>query len=66
LGALFDALSTAPHAFDALKLGFPVQVFESMEEVRQAIRVAPSLGQFARRESAQASTSNSLSLTVLP
>lgn len=44
LSALFDALSTASHTFDAVKLQYPLKGFESIEEVRHAIRVAHSRG----------------------
>jgi hypothetical protein len=44
LGAFFDALSHEPHAFDAMKLQYPAPGFESIEDMRRAVRVAHARG----------------------
>ncbi len=44
LGAFFHALSQEPHAFDAVKLQHPAPGFESVEEMRRAVRVAHARG----------------------
>ena len=44
LGVLFDALSEELHALDAVKLQYPLQGFESIEELRRAVRVAHTRG----------------------
>jgi hypothetical protein len=44
LGVLFDALSEGLHALDAVKLQYPLQGFESIEELRRAVCAAHARG----------------------
>jgi len=44
LRVLFDALSAELHALDAVKLRYPLRGFETIEELRRAIRVAHTRG----------------------
>ncbi len=44
LGVLFDALSGELHALDSVKLQYPLQGFDSIEELRRAIFVAHTRG----------------------
>jgi hypothetical protein len=44
LSSFFDALSQEPHAFDTVKLQYPAPGFDSIEEMRRAVRIAHSRG----------------------
>lgn len=44
LCVFFNALSDELHALDAVKLQYPLQGFESIEELRRAVRVAHTRG----------------------
>ena len=44
LSVLFDALSEGLHALDAVKLQYPLQGFDSIEELRRAVCVAHARG----------------------